>query len=242
VRRDLALGEPPFVRRMNRRDEAAGAFENLAVTADSVRTVDEVENGIDPIRMRRAQRVDHLAGFGIVDFFGTETASLVGVAANGRDDMRAAGVRHLHRVAADSAGRANYDQTLARGGAEQLERPERRYPRDRQRGYLLVGDAVGDAGQRFGLHARRDRGVRRIRAVRPRHAEDAVAGTELALSRRNVFDDTGEVDAHDERIPLKWRSAAPGGGNRKLTAASEDSAHRMIDLTHLNAPAEPRSR
>ena len=52
----------------------------------------------------------------------------------------------------------------------------------------------------FALPARRDRGVRRIRAVRPRHAEDAVAGTELALSRRNVFDDTGEVDAHDERI------------------------------------------
>jgi hypothetical protein len=43
--------------------------------------------------VRRAQRVNYLDGFGVVDFFGTEAASFVGVAANRRDDVRAAGAR-----------------------------------------------------------------------------------------------------------------------------------------------------
>lgn len=46
-----------------------------------------------------------------------EAASFVDVAANGRDDVRAAGARHLRRVAAGSAGRAHHNEALARSDA-----------------------------------------------------------------------------------------------------------------------------
>ncbi len=48
---------------------------------------------IDAVRVRRAQRIDHLDGVGVVDFFGTEVARFVDVAANGRDNVRATRVR-----------------------------------------------------------------------------------------------------------------------------------------------------
>jgi hypothetical protein len=48
-------------------------------------------------------------------------ASFVGVAANRRDNVRAAGARHLHRIAADPAGRAHHNEALGRGDAQQLE-------------------------------------------------------------------------------------------------------------------------
>ena len=49
---------------------------NLSVAADCFRTVDEIEDRGDAVRVRCAQRVDHLDGFGVVDFFGTEAATL----------------------------------------------------------------------------------------------------------------------------------------------------------------------
>jgi len=49
--------------------------------------------------------------------------SFVGVSANRRDDVRAAGARHLHRVASYSAGRAHHNEALIRGDAQQLEDP-----------------------------------------------------------------------------------------------------------------------
>ena len=79
MRRDLALSEPLFVCRIDRRDEAASRVENLSVAADRVRTVDEIEDRVDTVRVRRAQRVNYVDGFGVVDFFGTEAASFVGV-------------------------------------------------------------------------------------------------------------------------------------------------------------------
>jgi hypothetical protein len=57
--------------------------------------------------------------------------------------------RDLHRVAADPAGRAHHNEALIRGNAEQLERPERSYCRDGQRGCLFISDAIGDTGQRW---------------------------------------------------------------------------------------------
>jgi hypothetical protein len=36
--------------------------------------------------------------------------------------------------------------------------------------------------------------------VRARHAEDPVAGAKLTFSRRNAFDDTREIDAHNKWI------------------------------------------
>jgi hypothetical protein len=85
----LALREPPFVCRVDGRDKAASGPENLSVAADCLRIVDEIEDRVNAVRVRRAQRVNYLDGFGVVDFFGTETASFVGVAANRRDDVRA---------------------------------------------------------------------------------------------------------------------------------------------------------
>ena len=85
-----------------------------------MRTVDEIEDCVDTVRVRRAHRVDYLDGLGVVDFFGAEAASFVGIAANGRDDVRAVGARHLHRVAADRAGRAHDNEALARGDAQHL--------------------------------------------------------------------------------------------------------------------------
>jgi hypothetical protein len=62
--------------------------------------------------VRRAQRVNYVDGFGVVDFFGTEAASFVDVAANRGDDVRAAGAGHLHRVAADPAGGTHHNEAL----------------------------------------------------------------------------------------------------------------------------------
>ena len=96
MRRDFALSEPVCVCRIKRGDEVASSFENLSVATDRVLAVDEIEDRVDTIRVRRAQCADYVDAFGVVNFFGTEAASLVGVAENGCDDMRAAGPRHLH--------------------------------------------------------------------------------------------------------------------------------------------------
>ncbi len=90
MRRDLALSEPSFVGRVKRRDEAASGLEDLSVAADCVRTVDEIEDGVGAVWVRRAQRAGHVDGCSVVDFFGTEVASLGGVAPDGRDDARGA--------------------------------------------------------------------------------------------------------------------------------------------------------
>src|SRR6476646_11733513 len=82
VRRDLALSEPPFVCRIDRRDKTASRLENLGVAADRVRTIDKIEDRIDTARMRCAQGVNYVDGLGVVDFFGTEEASFLGVAAD----------------------------------------------------------------------------------------------------------------------------------------------------------------
>jgi hypothetical protein len=112
----------------------------------------------------------------------------------------AEGQRHLHRVAADPAGRAHHHHALARGDAQQFHRPERRYRRGGQSGRLVVADTVGNGGQRLGLRARRDRSVFGERAVRARHAENTVTDVQVASSRRNPFDDTCEVDAKHKGI------------------------------------------
>jgi hypothetical protein len=117
VRRDLALSEPAFVCRENRRDEAAAGLDNLRVAADCVRAVDEIEDCVDAVRVSRSQRVGHLDGFGVVHLFGAEAACLVGVTADGRDDVHAAGARDLHRIAADPTGRARHNEDLARRDA-----------------------------------------------------------------------------------------------------------------------------
>jgi hypothetical protein len=82
MRRDFTFCEPPLVCRVDRRDKAAPGFENVGIAADCVRTVDEIEDHVDTIRMSRAQCADHLYGFGVVDFFGAEAASFIGVAPN----------------------------------------------------------------------------------------------------------------------------------------------------------------
>jgi hypothetical protein len=91
----------------------SSGFENRGVASDLVQTVDEIKDRIDAVWVRRAQRIDHLDGSGVIDLFGTEAASLVDVAANGRNDVCASGARHLHRVAADAAGRAHHNEALA---------------------------------------------------------------------------------------------------------------------------------
>ena len=87
MRRDFALTEPPFICRVARRDKTASGFENLGMAADCVPTVDEIE--------------DCVGAFRVVNSFGAEAASFVGVAANGRDQVGTAKTRRLHRVAAD---------------------------------------------------------------------------------------------------------------------------------------------
>jgi hypothetical protein len=87
------------------------------------------------------------------------------------------------------------ESALAGDDAQQIHCPQRGDRRGRQGGGLVVGDAAGDAGQRLELGARGDRRVLRVRAVRARHAEDAVAGVQVVTARRNPFHDTCEVDA-----------------------------------------------
>jgi hypothetical protein len=199
-RRDFALGEPLFVRCVDGRDEAASRFENFSVAGDGVLAVDEIEDRVHAVGVSGVQRAYYVHGFGVVNFFGTEAASFAGVAANGGEDVRAAGARHLHRVAADAARRAHYDDALARGKVQQLERAERSDCGDGQRGCLFVGDGVGYMGERLCVHTRCDRRVLAVGAMRPRHAEDSVADAEIARSRRNAFDDAREIRAQDKRI------------------------------------------
>jgi hypothetical protein len=173
---------------------AAGPDE-VRVAADGVRAADQIEDRVDATWVSRTQRAVHVDGLVIVDLLGAQAAGLVGVAADSRDDVHAAGQRHLHRVAAHPAGRAHHHQVLARFEVQQLHRPERRDRRGGQGSGLIVADAIGDAGQWLGLRARHDRGVLGISAVHARHAEDAVPGVQVVLSRRNPLDDTREVDA-----------------------------------------------
>src|SRR6478672_8364113 len=70
VRRDLALSEPPFVCRIDRRDKTASRLENLGIAPDRVRTIDKIEDRIDTARVRCEQRVNYVDGFAVVDFFG----------------------------------------------------------------------------------------------------------------------------------------------------------------------------
>ncbi len=58
----------------------------------------------------------------------------------------------------------------------QLERPERGYCRDWQRGCLFVCHTVGVAGKRFCLRPWRDGNVLGVRSVRSSHAKDSCAG------------------------------------------------------------------
>jgi hypothetical protein len=81
VRANAALSEPSFVCGVERRNEAASGPENIRIPADCVRIVDEIEDRVDPIRVSRAQRVYHLDGFRIVDFFGTEAAGFTDLTA-----------------------------------------------------------------------------------------------------------------------------------------------------------------
>ena len=74
----------------------------------------QIEDGVDAVRVSRAHRIDHVDGVGVVNLFGAKAASLVDVAANRCDHVRAPGARHLDRVAADTAGRAHHNEALAR--------------------------------------------------------------------------------------------------------------------------------
>ena len=120
----LAMREPRFLRDVDRRDDAAAGFENLRIAADCIRIVDEIEDRINALWMSRLQRADYIAGFGIVNFLGAEGASFVGVAANGGNDVCAAGASHLDRVASDPAGRAHYNQALVCGEGQKIKRSE----------------------------------------------------------------------------------------------------------------------
>src|ERR1700751_1999257 len=104
VRCDVVLGEPRFVCREDRRDEDAPRLENLSVAAYRLWTVDEIEDRVDTVRIGLPQRVDDIGGVAVIDILGAETAGLFDVAANGRDDVRATGERHLHRRACSTAG------------------------------------------------------------------------------------------------------------------------------------------
>ena len=60
-----------------------------------------------------AQRIDRVHGLAVVHLLGAQAASLPGVAADGRDDVRAARARHLHRVAAgDRRDSRRYDWSV----------------------------------------------------------------------------------------------------------------------------------
>lgn len=54
VRCDVVLGEPRLVCREDRRDEDAARLENLSVAADCLRIVDEIEDRVNAVRVRRA--------------------------------------------------------------------------------------------------------------------------------------------------------------------------------------------
>ena len=70
MRGDLTLGKPAFVRRENGRDQAPSGPDDLGVAADSIRTTDQVKNGIDAVGMIGAQRFDHVNGLAVVHLFG----------------------------------------------------------------------------------------------------------------------------------------------------------------------------
>ena len=213
-----------------RRDKTASWLENLSVPADYVRAVDEIEDSLDAVRVRPVQRIDNVDGFGVVDFFSTKAASFVGVASNRRDDVRAAVARHLHRIAADPAGGAHHNQALACGDAQQLERTECGYCRDGKCGCLFVSNTIRDTRQGLCLHARCNRGIFGVRAVRRRHAKDAFAGVEIAFSRRNAFDHTREVFAKDNRIcrggRLAWQGCVVDGIHPGILHAYKERAVR----------------
>src|ERR1700733_5026440 len=76
VRRDLALSEPFLVRREDRRDEAAAGFEDVGVAPDRLRAVDEIEDSVDPIRVRRAHCTDTINGTGSQHHFDTPSARI----------------------------------------------------------------------------------------------------------------------------------------------------------------------
>ena len=94
---------------------------------------------IDAVRVRRAQRIDHLDGVGVVDFFGPRWRAS---STSPRTVAITCAPRECEPCSRLS-GRSRPSQRGARrGDAQQLERPERGYRRDRQRGCLFVSDAV----------------------------------------------------------------------------------------------------
>ena len=150
--------------------------------------------------MRPAQCINYVDGVGVVNLFGTESVSLVDVAANRRNHMHAARARHLDRVAADPAGRAHHNQTLAWGDLQYLERPQRRGCRDWQRGRMFVGDAIGNTSHGLRFRAGDDGRVLGIGTVCPCHAEDTLASLQIACSCRTAFDHAREVNTHDKGV------------------------------------------
>src|ERR1700691_3881945 len=116
---DVTVSEPAFIRREDRRDYGAAGLDDVRVAADGVRAVDQIEDAVDPARVSRVDRVDDVDSRGVVDLLSAETAAPIGVAADRRDDMRAAGARHLHRIAANPAGRAHDHQQLPGTDAQQ---------------------------------------------------------------------------------------------------------------------------
>jgi hypothetical protein len=66
---DLVFSEPLFVCCVTRRDKTASGLNNLSIPADYVWTVDQIEDSIDAVRVRSAQRSEHVGSLGVVDLF-----------------------------------------------------------------------------------------------------------------------------------------------------------------------------
>ena len=77
------------------------------------RAADQIKDGIGAVVVSGAQRIDRVHGLAVVHLLGAQAASLPGVAADGRDHVRAARARHLHRVAAgDRRDSRRYDWSV----------------------------------------------------------------------------------------------------------------------------------
>jgi hypothetical protein len=124
VCRDVPLGEPPYVCPEDSGDKPAAGPEELDVTSDRTPAIEDVEDGVDTVRVRLPQQVGDVSGPGVIDLRSTEAPCLCEVSAYRRDYMGAARQCHLNRVASDRAGRSDHEQTLASDDAEELKRTE----------------------------------------------------------------------------------------------------------------------
>ena len=113
VRGDLAIGKPTFVCREDRRDESPSGPDDLGVATDGVGTIHQVKDGIDAIGMIGMERIDHVNGQAVVDLLGAIRMLPCWRRRGQSRWMRAPGVGHLHRVAANAARRAHHHDVLA---------------------------------------------------------------------------------------------------------------------------------